>query len=189
MPYQDDVLRKFESVSTGVLTEEVAGEHAFMGHQVLAGQYLPEVIHLGLIDRPRLVSGWDIDGSLQRVAAVRDRLDKAVDKADVKATVDSTTLVLLDRMNQVARLIGLLTLLIALPLLWMAWVLAANLSGLLMLNYVFSSAAEGCPAWAKPLFQILAALGAIVVVGVLIQNADQISPGAWAFAASSPPHS
>ena len=95
MPYQDDVLRKFESVSTGVITEEVAGEHAFMGHQVLAGQYLPEVIHLGLIDRARLVSGWDIDGSLQRVAEVRDRLDKAVDQADVKATVDSTTLVLL----------------------------------------------------------------------------------------------
>jgi hypothetical protein len=134
MPYQDDVLRKFESVSTGVITEEVAGEHAFMGHQVLAGQYLPEVIHLGLIDRAHLVSGWDIDGSLQRVGELRDRLDKAVDQADVKATVDSTTLVLLDRMNQVARLIGVLTLLIALPLLWMAWVLAANLSGLLMLN-------------------------------------------------------
>src|SRR5207247_5748636 len=64
-----------------------------------------------------------------------------------------------------------------------------GLSGLLMLNYVFPSATEGCPAWAKPLFQILAALGAIVVVAVLIQTADQLSPGAWAFAASSPPHS
>ena len=64
-----------------------------------------------------------------------------------------------------------------------------GLSGLLMLNYVFPSAAEGCPTWAKPLFQILAALGAIVVVGVLIQNAEQMSPGAWAFVASSQPHS
>ena len=63
-----------------------------------------------------------------------------------------------------------------------------GLSGLLLLNSIFPTA-EGCPAWAKPLFQILAALGAIVVVGVLIQNADQVSPGAWAFAASSPPHS
>ena len=63
-----------------------------------------------------------------------------------------------------------------------------SLSGLLMLNYVFPSAVERCPAWAKPLFQIVAALGAIVVVGVLIQN-NQISPAAWAFAASSPPHS
>ena len=64
-----------------------------------------------------------------------------------------------------------------------------GLSGLLMLNYVFPNAAEGCPAWAKPLFQIVAALGAIVVVGVLIQNADHISPGAWAFVASSLPPS
>ena len=62
-----------------------------------------------------------------------------------------------------------------------------GLSGLLMLNYVFPSAAEGCPAWAKPLFQIMAALGAVVVVAVLIQHADQIAPGAWAFAASDQP--
>ena len=56
-----------------------------------------------------------------------------------------------------------------------------GLSGLLMLNYVFPSADEGCPAWAKPLCQVLAALGGIVVVGVLIENAHQISAGGWAF--------
>jgi hypothetical protein len=48
-------------------------------------------------------------------------------------------------------------------------------SGLLMLNYVFPGAVEQSPAWAKPLFQILAALGAIVVVGVLIQHASDIA--------------
>jgi hypothetical protein len=37
-------------------------------------------------------------------------------------------------MQGIARLIGLVSLLVALPLLWMAWVLAANLAGLLMLN-------------------------------------------------------
>src|SRR5262249_60746023 len=47
---------------------------------------------------------------------------------------DSTTGVLLERMQGIARLIGLVSLLVALPLLWMAWVLAANLAGLLMLN-------------------------------------------------------
>jgi hypothetical protein len=134
MPYDDTVLRKFESVSTGIITEEVAGEHALMGHQVTAGQYLPEVVHLGLVDRDRLISGWDIEGSRRRVNEVRDRLGKVVADADAKASVDSTTLVLLERMNVIARLIGVVALLIALPLLWMAWVLAANLSGLLMLN-------------------------------------------------------
>ncbi len=48
--------------------------------------------------------------------------------------VDSTTQVLLQRMQRTARLIGIVTLLVALPLLWMGWMLAANLSGLLMLN-------------------------------------------------------
>ncbi len=48
--------------------------------------------------------------------------------------VDSTTLVLLQRMERIARLIGVVTLLVALPLLWMGWVLAGNLAGLLMLN-------------------------------------------------------
>jgi len=61
-----------------------------------------------------------------------------------------------------------------------------GLSGLMLLNSVFPTA-EGCPAWAKPLFQIMAALGAVVVVAVLIQHADQIAPGAWAFAASDQP--
>src|SRR6266550_8062984 len=61
-----------------------------------------------------------------------------------------------------------------------------GLSGLLLLNSVFPTA-EGCPAWAKPLFQIMAALGAVVVVAVLIQHADQIAPRAWAFAASDQP--
>ena len=37
-------------------------------------------------------------------------------------------------MQNIARLIGIVSLLVALPLLWMAWVLAANLAGLLMLN-------------------------------------------------------
>jgi hypothetical protein len=42
--------------------------------------------------------------------------------------------VLLGRMENIARLVGVLSLLVALPLLWMAWVLGANLAGLLMLN-------------------------------------------------------
>ena len=48
--------------------------------------------------------------------------------------VDSTTQVLLGRMERIARLVGVLSLLVSLPLLWMAWVLGANLAGLLMLN-------------------------------------------------------
>lgn len=48
--------------------------------------------------------------------------------------VDSTTQVLLQQMDQMSRLLGLVTLLVALPLLWMGWMLASNLASLLMLN-------------------------------------------------------
>ncbi len=51
-----------------------------------------------------------------------------------KFVVDSTTMVLLERMENLARLVGLVSVLVALPLLWVAWLLAANLAGLLMLN-------------------------------------------------------
>jgi hypothetical protein len=60
-----------------------------------------------------------------------------IDETPVEASgyiVDSTTLVLLKQMQEMARLIGVVTLLIALPLLWMGWMLATNLAGLLMLN-------------------------------------------------------
>src|SRR5262249_9753332 len=115
------------------------------------------------IDRPSLISGWDIPGSLARVSAVnahlhRTSIETAVAPKKVHAepshthtdpgevgddddkfgptnfVVDSTTEVLLERMQNIARLIGVVSLLVALPLLWMAWVLAANLAGLLMLN-------------------------------------------------------
>src|SRR5436190_9647341 len=60
--------------------------------------------------------------------------DESKFSGSVSFVVDSTTEVLLERMQGIARLIGLISLLVALPLLWMAWVLAANLAGLLMLN-------------------------------------------------------
>ena len=49
-------------------------------------------------------------------------------RAPSEFVVDSTTQVLL-RMEGIARLVGLVSLLVALPLLWMGWVLAANLAG------------------------------------------------------------
>lgn len=134
MPYNQNVLERFESVSTGLVTPEMVGAQSHDMEHVQMGEYLPEVIHLSRLNRAQLISGWDIAGSLERVGKLRDRLEKVIESAGTKASVDSTTLVLLERMNGIARLIGLLSVLIALPLLWMAWVLAANLSGLLMLN-------------------------------------------------------
>jgi hypothetical protein len=164
MPYDWSVLTKFDQVASGFVPEEVLGLSAAdsdVGHIQMA-EYAPEVVYLAKIDRPSLISGWDIPGSLARVSALNDALQSgAAEKAptpqkvhqgpaahgheagepeeegkfgNVNFVVDSTTEVLLERMEGIARLIGVVSLLVALPLLWMAWVLAANLAGLLMLN-------------------------------------------------------
>jgi len=133
MPYRPEVLNRFDSVATGMVPSELLTPQEVNYGHVQEAEYFPEIIYLGKVDRARLISGWDIPGSMRRMTEMRDRVAEAA-QSGAAIHVESTTLVLLERMNGIARLIGLLSLLIALPLLWMAWVLAANLCGLLMLN-------------------------------------------------------
>jgi hypothetical protein len=133
--YQSAALTKFDSVATGVVPMELIGPAESQYGHVEPAEYEAEVIYTAQVNRQKLISGWDISASLLRMTALRDNLQQAIDAlGSTQLNVDSTTLVLLERMNRIARLIGIVTVLIALPLLWMAWVLAANLSGLLMLN-------------------------------------------------------
>jgi hypothetical protein len=126
--HDPDRIRQFDELSRGVVTEvEGADIH------VAAGGYIPEALHLIRSDRAALISGWDLERSRHNVSVLVGRVQsKVADFGDVYVSSDS--LLLLDRMIVVARALGVLSLLIALPLLWMAWVLAANLVGLLMLN-------------------------------------------------------
>src|SRR2546425_3660323 len=165
MPYQWDILTKFDQVATGLVPADVLGVSDQDAGHIQMAEYAPEIVYLARIDRASLISGWDIPGSLANVKALNARLhssaqdntpipksaleepvpghsheageppeDDSKFSGSVSFVVDSTTEVLLDRMQGIARLIGLVSLLVALPLLWMAWVLAANLAGLLMLN-------------------------------------------------------
>jgi len=165
MPYDWDILTKFDQVATGFVPSDIVGVADQDAGHIQMAEYAPEVVYLARIDRGSLVSGWDIPGSLANVKALNARLhghaqenapvpQSAVQEAapghsheagealeddskfggSVSFVVDSTTEVLLERMQGIARLIGLVSLLVALPLLWMAWVLAGNLAALLMLN-------------------------------------------------------
>lgn len=163
MPYDWDVLTRFDQVASGFVPPDVLGLADSDAGHIQTAEYAPELVYLARIDRASLVSGWDIPGSLARVKELNRGLQRnAVETASVPQqihtgaqghahepgesdepdskfgptnfVVDSTTEVLLERMQNIARLIGLVSLLVALPLLWMAWVLAANLAGLLMLN-------------------------------------------------------
>ncbi len=164
MPNNTQVIKSFDAAATGIVPLGASGQgDTDVGHIQMA-EYEPEMMYVAKLDREKLISGWDIPGSLERVAAVNHNVDDAVNEADMarldddgpdvrlahepgeptgrekaageigQFVVDSTTQVLLGRMNNIAKLVGVLSLLIALPLLWMAWVLAANLAGLLMLN-------------------------------------------------------
>ena len=165
MPYEWDILTKFDQVATGLVPADVLGVADSDAGHIQMAEYAPEVVYLARIDRASLVSGWDIQRSLANVKALTARLHRDAQantpmplnlkpdvvpghgheagepagddekfSGNINFVVDSTTEVLLDRMQNIARLIGVVSLLVALPLLWMAWVLAANLAGLLMLN-------------------------------------------------------
>ncbi len=134
MPYSKEVISRFNDVAMGQVPPQVMGPSNLNYGHVAEAEYLPEVIYLGRVDRQRLISGWDLGRSYQRLSLLKEKAQNRVHAIGSSAVVDSTTLVLLGSMNRVARLIGILTVLIALPLLWMAWVMAASLSGLLILN-------------------------------------------------------
>lgn len=127
VPHSFELLRRFDALSRGAL-----GDHTDI--HVTAGEYLPEVVHLARIDRKALISGWDIAGSLANLERLHATVDEKTKSLGPTIFLDNAILVLLKRMADISRLIGLATLLIAIPLLGIAWMLASNLSSLLILN-------------------------------------------------------
>ena len=127
VPHSFELLQRFDALSRGAL-----GDHTDI--HVTAGEYLPEVVHLARVDRKALISGWDIQGSLANLEKLNAEVDQQSKSLGPTIFVDNAILVLLKRMAEISRLIGLATLLIAIPLLAIAWMLASNLSSLLILN-------------------------------------------------------
>lgn len=129
LPWDPDLILKFDAVSRGFIHDHGHGD--IHGNP---GEYFPEIIHLARLDRRAIVSGWDIEGSLTRIIAAGSRLTDGVQDATSAAAVDHNMGTMFIRMNEIAKRIALISLLVSLPLLLMAGVLLANLSGLLMLN-------------------------------------------------------
>ena len=73
MPYDWDILTKFDQVATGFVPEEVIGVGNEEAGHIQMAEYAPEVVYVAKIDRPRLISGWDIPGSLARVEGGQPR--------------------------------------------------------------------------------------------------------------------
>jgi ABC-type lipoprotein release transport system permease subunit len=127
-PYDDKMLATFDQVSRGFIHHEDGDFHGD------PGKYFPEIIHLVRVDRPALVSGWDIDGSLSRITRVGSYLTDEVQEITSGAAVDHNLGAMFVRISDIARKIALISLLVSLPLLLIAGVLLGNLSNLLLLN-------------------------------------------------------
>jgi ABC-type lipoprotein release transport system permease subunit len=127
--WNPQMVSDFDQVSRGFI-------HTHSGEEVHGdpGKYFPDVIHLVRVDRDTLVSGWDIDGSLRRVVMVGSQLTDNVQDITASAAVDHNLGAMFVRINDIARKIALISLLVSLPLLLIAGVLLANLTNLLLLN-------------------------------------------------------
>ena len=128
-PYDEDIINSFDQLARGIVTQHDDGDI----HEE-AGNYFPDIIHLLKVDTERLVSGWDINGSLQKLNELQSMLDTNTFAIGPRVFIDNSTKVLLERMNDTAQKVGLISLLIALPLIWVGWILMGNLSGMLLLN-------------------------------------------------------
>ena len=129
MPYDAKRLDDFDSISRGIIhVHDHADVHAD------PGKYFPEVIHLVRVNRDALVSGWDIDGSLTKIIKVGSRLTDEVQDMTQSAAVDHNLGAMFIRMNDIARRIAVIALLVSLPLLIIAGILLGNLASLLLLN-------------------------------------------------------
>ena len=127
--YDAKMLGDFDGVSRGMIHTHDHGDiHAD------PGKYFPEIIHLVRVDRKALVSGWDIDGSLTRVVRVGSLLTDEVQEMTQSAAVDHNLGAMFVRMDDIARKIALIALLVSLPLLIIAGILLGNLASLLLLN-------------------------------------------------------
>src|SRR5712692_6615114 len=74
MPYDWDILTKFDQVATGFVPSDIVGVADHDAGHIQMAEYAPEVVYLARIDRGSRVSGWDIPGSLAKVKALTARL-------------------------------------------------------------------------------------------------------------------
>ena len=76
MPYDWNILTKFDQVATGFVPDDVLGVGNEEAGHIQMAEYAPEVVYVARIDRPSLISGWDIPGSLARVETINKQLHR-----------------------------------------------------------------------------------------------------------------
>jgi hypothetical protein len=129
-PYDREIIVAFDALARGIVTVH----HDDGDIHEEAGNYFPDIIHLLRVDTAQLVSGWDLEGSLGRLESLQADLGRNTFAIGPRVFIDNSIRVLLERMQTIARQVGLISLLIAVPLLWVSWILMGSLSRMLLLN-------------------------------------------------------
>lgn len=119
--------------TSAVLDSALLGGEGMHGTSA-APPYVPEMNHLVSLDRSRWIEPWKFAPSLSRLEQFQQSVLDDIREITVYSFVSSDTFSTLGRMFQVSKLLGALTLLIAIPLLWLSWVVSNMLSGLLLMN-------------------------------------------------------
>jgi len=129
IPYDWEIISAFDSLARGIVSQ-----HTHNDIHEEAGNYFPDIIHLLKVDTEKLVSGWDLAGSLNNLGYLQDKLNNGTFAIGPRVYIDNSTKVLLGKMHETAERVGLISLLIALPLIWVGWILMSNLSAMILLN-------------------------------------------------------
>ncbi|OFW42811.1 MAG: hypothetical protein A3J28_06010 [Acidobacteria bacterium RIFCSPLOWO2_12_FULL_60_22] len=95
---------------------------------------MQEFMHLISIDRSKVFTGWDLDASYARASAFVSKVKTTARATSFDSFVGSELTATLGKMAQVSRVIGLLTILVSIPILWLAWLFAGTLANLIILN-------------------------------------------------------
>ena len=96
------------------------------------GYWLPFVTYLVSVQRDKLLSFWDLKGSLDRVRSLVDEFSER--GRPYRIIIDSDLLRLLGQAVQMAALLQWVSLIISAPLLWVTWIFGSSIARLIALN-------------------------------------------------------
>ena len=99
-----------------------------------APPYVPEISHLMRIDRNALVSSWDLRLSLRQLSPLLGETRSLLDAFTPSGSMNSQLFTLLARMADISDMVVLLTLLVGIPLIWLAWMVAQAVGRLILMN-------------------------------------------------------
>jgi hypothetical protein len=99
-----------------------------------APPYVPEISHLMRIDRETLISSWDLRQSLRQLSPLLSATYIQLTGFTPSGTITSHLFTLLARMADISDMVVLLALLMAIPLIWLAWIVAQSVGRLVLMN-------------------------------------------------------